>query len=352
VRRGRETPPTSAQLGGTYRGEGRAKGDLASAILAPSPKEALWRNEEGRIQEAFRDSARAMLRRWPQVPDADTGRAIDPVGGNAASGSDLPCLYSHNCTELTPKPPPWQASTPPKSSAVFPPSARRTAFSLQLNVQAMCDQVGIEKVGFLTLTFSDHILEPKEAQRRMHSLTTHVLRPRYGRVIRVIERQKSGRIHYHLLVSLPSDIRTGADFDAFALGEYRSANKALRDEWAFWRKTAKLYGFGRTELLPIKSSKEAIGRYVGKYIAKHIDQRQPRDKGVRLVSYSGHKVANTYFSWAGGLSKEWRKKLKAFVYMLHDQGAIASPTIFAMRSQFGSKWAMYWRDSIIAMPVD
>src|SRR6202035_3537083 len=99
-----------------------------------------------------------------------------------------------------------------------PNSARRTAFALQLNVQAMVERYGLERVGFLTLTFAQHILEPKEAQRRMHSLATHVLRDRYAAAIRVIERQKSGRIHYHLLVAMADDIRTGADFDAFAEG--------------------------------------------------------------------------------------------------------------------------------------
>jgi len=185
----------------------------------------------------------------------------------------------------------------------------------------------------------------------MNSLTTHVLRPRYGRIIRVIERQKSGRIHYHLLIALSRDIRTGFDFDALANHDYRSASPALRTEWSFWRSTAKRYGFGRTELLPIRSTTEAIGRYVGKYIAKHIEEREHQDKGVRLVTYSGGKAANTRFAWAGGYAQQWRLKLKSFVHMLHDSGAIISPTLAAMRIQFGPRWAYKWRDSILAMPT-
>jgi hypothetical protein len=235
---------------------------------------------------------------------------------------------------------------------LFPPGSRRTAFALQVNVQAMCEEFGIDQVGFLTLTFAEHITDPKVAQKRMNSLTTGVLRPRYGNCIRVIERQKSGRIHYHLLVNVGADIRTGASFDEFAKGIYKSASPRLRAEWAFWRKTAKLYGFGRTELMPVKSSTEAIGRYVGKYIAKHLNFRQMRDKGVRLVSYTGGRTASTRFAWASKGSRSWRLKLAAFVQMLHQTGSISSPTTESMARVFGPRWVWKWRDSIMSFPVE
>ncbi len=233
----------------------------------------------------------------------------------------------------------------------FPASARRTAFALQVNVQAMCERCGIERVGFLTLTFAQHIVDAREAQRRLNSLNTHVLRPRYGRVIRVIERQKSGRIHYHLLVNVGADIRTGVDFDALSRCDYRSAGAELRAEWSFWRRTARRYGFGRTELLPVMSTGEAIGRYVGKYISKHLEHREERDRRVRLVSYSGARVASTRFAWASGGAAQWRQKLRAFVTMLFESGAIGSPTMEAMRVRFGPRWARYWRDCIMTFPT-
>jgi hypothetical protein len=43
---------------------------------------------------------------------------------------------------------------------------------------------------------------------------------------------------------------------------------------------APKYGFGRTELLPIKKTAEGVAKYVGKYVAKHIGQRLPADKGA------------------------------------------------------------------------
>jgi hypothetical protein len=267
--------------------------------------------------------------------DDSTGGAGAGTRAQRGSGSELPCQNSHKCTEPTPV-----------------ASAKRTAFALQINVKAMVERYGLEKVGFLTLTFADHVLDPKEAQRRMHSLTTHVLRKRYAAAIRVIERQKSGRIHYHLLVALQDDIRTGCNFDEFAAGVYGSAPLELRREWAFWRRTSKQYGFGRTELLPVRSSSTAIGKYVGKYIAKHLEHREQRDKRVRLVSYMGvGRVASTRFAWASGGAAEWRKKLGAFVHMLYEAGELLSPTMSAMRLKYGPRWAHHWRDCIGTFPL-
>lgn len=227
------------------------------------------------------------------------GGGIPPreAGGDAVR--PLPCLNSNNCTE-------GEGQDHQKLQG----NHRKTAFALAFNVRELCRKHGVERVGFLTLTFADHVICPKAAQRRFHSLKTHVLDVRYSSWIRVFERQKSGRIHYHLLVVLKDDIRTGADFEAFERGDYRTANPLLRAEWAFWRKTAKAYGFGRTELLPVKSTADGIGAYVGKYIAKHIEARPESDKGVRLVSFSrGAGAANSRFAWASPRSWLWRQKL-------------------------------------------
>jgi hypothetical protein len=168
----------------------------------------------------------------------------------------------------------------------------------------------------------------------------------------VYVRQKSGRIHYHLLVNVGADIRTGFSFSAAAKGDYRSASPALRSEWAFWRRTAKLYRFGRTELLPIMSSSVAVARYVGKYISKHFDSREARDSGVRLVSYVGPRVASVKFMWAGGGAKAWRAGLGALVRDLAASGQIDFPSFDAMRRAYGRRWAWEWRDVISARALD
>jgi hypothetical protein len=184
------------------------------------------------------------------------------------------------------------------------------------------------------LTFAQHVTEPKEAQRRLNSLLTNVIQSRYEQWVRVFERQESGRIHYHLLLVLADDIRTGVDFDAFERQDYRTASEALRSQWAFWRDCAPSYGFGRTELLPVKSTSEGIARYVGKYVSKHIENRQDRDKGVRLVAMSkGARIGSTRFAWATPGAWLWRKKLSLLAESL------GIDSIEEMSEEFGPRWA-------------
>jgi hypothetical protein len=214
----------------------------------------------------------------------------------------------------------------------------------------MVKDYGIDKVGFLTLTFPDHVTEIREAQRRFNSLATNVLRDRYQAWMAVLERHKSGRIHFHLLIADKHDIRTGFDFQAIKRRDYRSASPHLRSEWAFWRLTAKAYGFGRTELFPIRSTGEGIGKYVGKYIGKHMESRKDEDKGVRLVRYSSKaRYAVTRFSWAKGGGFSWRYKVRSFAWMMLDSQGI-TPTMAGLREALGPHWAYQWRDFILSLP--
>ena len=258
---------------------------------------------------------------------------------DGATGELLPC----RSLETT------QSRTVPKG---LTGPHRKVASALAWNVAHLCQQFGTERVGFLTLTFADHVTDVREASRRFNSLATNVLKKRYGHFIRVLERQKSGRIHYHLLVALPDDIRTGADFEAFAKRDYKSANNHLRREWAFLRKTAVLYGFGRTELMPIRSDAAAMGQYVGKYIGKHLDQREERDKGARLVSYSGDaRMATSKHMRLEKPSTEWRAKCLTFCRMI----AAGKPharieTMDDLRFELGPRWSYHWRDFILGLP--
>lgn len=265
----------------------------------------------------------------------------------AKSGAPFPCLYSNNSIENEKN----NLNLALSDAALgLKTQVRKSASCLAWNVEYFCDKFGLENLGFLTLTFRDHVTDVKEAQRRLNSLTSNVLRGRYRYYIRVMERQKSGRIHYHLLVVLDGDIRTGFDFIACAKGDYRSANKRLRDEWLFWRKTAPKYGFGRTELLPIKSNSEGIARYVGKYIGKHFESRQIQDKGARLVEYSrGSRVASTRMQFVSAGSAEWRRKVGIFCYYISETMG-CEPSFEGLRSVLGPRWAYQWREFIAALP--
>jgi hypothetical protein len=267
----------------------------------------------------------------------------------------VPCLYRNNSTEIhkNSSEKPFEPVTSEQMSKHLDLAKkyRKTSTALSFNVQCLAEKYPLKNLGFLTLTFKDDVQCYREASKRFNSLSSHVLNNRYQAWMKVMERQKSGRIHFHLIVVLNGDVRTGFDFPAISRQDYSSAGKYLRSEWSFWRSTAKKYGFGRTELLPIKSSSEAIGRYVGKYISKHLDSRIPDDKGARLVSYSKNmRVMNTKFSWVTEGSKQWRLKVKAFCHFVSDRTG-CEPNFDGLRAELGPKWAYNHRDFIGQMPV-
>ncbi|EDD8833867.1 phasyl DNA replicon protein arp [Salmonella enterica subsp. enterica serovar Mikawasima] len=269
------------------------------------------------------------------------------VSASEKSGDSLPCLYSNNCIRIDENNPVYP---PPLLGFELKTQVRKSASCLAWNVEHFCKKFGIENLGFLTLTFRDHVVDIREAQRRFKSLVVNVLKKRYPHYIRVVERQKSGRIHYHLLVVVGEDIRTGFDFRSVENGDYRSANKFLKAEWAFWRKTAPAYRFGRTELLPIKSGAEAIARYVGKYIGKHFSNRLDEDKGARLVDYSrGARVASTRLMFVSDGSAEWRRKVGIFVHYIADSTG-CEPSFEGVRRMLGPRWAYHWREFIASLP--
>jgi hypothetical protein len=253
-------------------------------------------------------------------------RAVAGAPGEAGcSPAALPCLNTINCNEGKNNP-----------SENLSAGHRKTAYALKLNVLWMIEKYGLPRIGFLTLTFARHVVNYKEAQKALHSLMTGVLKGRYVEYIIVMERMDSGRIHYHLLVVMAEDIRTGFDFVAVKAGDYRSASAYLRAEWFFWRETAPKYGFGRTELLPIKKTAEGVSKYIGKYIAKHIGQRLEEDKGARLVRYS--KRANRVgirFSWTSVGAFMWRSKLAAFCGMFRLNPDNYKATL---KEWYGSNW--------------
>jgi len=240
----------------------------------------------------------------------------------------------------------------------------KTAEKLEVNVLSFVEKFGVDKVGFFTLTVGDQkgkqfvkVWDAKEAGRRFNNLARRALK-RYRAWIAVLERHQDGSIHFHLLVALGEDIRTGVSFREFEEGVYTSAGDQLRSEWAFWRRTARRYGFGRHELLPIKTREEAIARYIGKYIGKHMEHRLELDKGVRLVRYSryvvlpgsrevGYRRAYGNFMGVGGLSWLWRQKVRIFAGKLDKESRGYNEV--AMQNRFGKHWAYKMRAEIMAV---
>lgn len=229
-------------------------------------------------------------------------------------------------------------------SGFFSPYRKKTAFVLLENAQRFVDRYGLEYVGFLTLTFPDNVTDHREAYRRFCNLRKCFLSVIFGEYLMVKERQIRGAWHFHLLIQVHQDIRTGFNFDEVfpgkgRRGRYSSASPYLRSIWQEMRQALPRYGFGRAELAPIRSTGEAMAKYVGKYLEQNVintivNQGEYSTKGVRLTSASkGWPVSSPKFAWNTEGGKVWRDKVAALA------AAMGYESTLEFRERWGERWA-------------
>jgi hypothetical protein len=279
--------------------------------------------------------------------------------GEAAPASDLPCQYSDNCIGKD------------SSSKLVPlsPYRKKSRHRLEMAIEWMVNKYGINHVGLLTLSFgvpgsgrgSQATWELRElakdldfVQKRWASFRSNVIAVRYQDWICILEPHKDGVWHLHVVVATKEDIRTGTDVET--LSNYKLPywmrrgknlrNEALAAEWRALRVTACKYRFGRVELLPIKKTKEAFARYLGKYLTKTFNLIEPGRKH-RLVRYSRGigRHLSICFSIRGLGNLLYRTRLKMAAAMLNfkDYGYFAD--------FFGPRWNYYLRDIIAGIPI-
>lgn len=241
------------------------------------------------------------------------------------AASPLLHLYSNNGIEGTPSDGQEKAEAIFNLCNVLTPYHKRQAHTLFSNVQRLVTKEAptVGHVGFFTITTPDSVTDSREFRKRFHSFTTNFLKkhPAFGpwvatkevQVLRGIKEGNTGSWHTHLVVVLAQDIRDGFNFEEMAKGNYRSASPWLRNLWKELREALPKYKLGRSELVPIKSGPDAIARYVGKYISKHVGCRTEEQKGVRLISYSGSWIRNSCrIAWNSKNASEWRRKVALF----------------------------------------
>jgi len=288
------------------------------------------------------------------LKDRQGGALTAPPSGGAVGAASLPCLYSNNSIGA-PEPDEWRK---------LQSNHKKTADKLKRAVHWLADHYGIEHIAVLTLTST--LKDARSFTKRLDSINSNLLRGRYHDWVRVIERQENGNLHAHYVVALRWDVRTGFDWDQARLAyEFqrvrrytlaraawvKAANAAvnghlLRVEWKFWRDKSGKYGLGRTEILPVKSTGEAIARYVGKYVSKHIGNRREEDKGVRLMATSkGVKVGTTAFAWHSPRSTLWRMRVRDFALF---NGCF---DMAQLKAKFGPRWAYVHFDTIMGIPI-
>jgi len=191
---------------------------------------------------------------------------------------------------------------------------------LEIEVLAAIMRNGPERVGLWTSTPGEvvdgkfvKVSDWREASRRWNSLISNASK-KWIQWVCVMQRHKDGGVHYHVCFVSEKDIRGALDWEALRRRDYRSANEALREEWAFWREVAPKYGFGRVEVLPVRDA-NSLGRYLARYLARELGKRREGDRRARLVRYSQswQRVVVGPFCWADVAALRARRRGEAFV---------------------------------------
>ena len=264
----------------------------------------------------------------------------------------------------------WNQGKKPTSACA------KKCYSLTQNLKSFVKKYGIENLGFLTLTFKGNLSDEIEAQRRYKNLNRTWNREKPFKVLcRVLEYQDRGAIHYHCVVLMPTDIRTGFDWESFDKageaqrnGKYyerqkwtrqysASSAKTLRETWSWLRNKCESHGFGRSELLPIKKP-DNIGSYLGKYLVKENRKQQARHnhekhgisvdiqkRKTRAITYGQNisRVANTNFSWVSNPNQGTPMRVKIGRWAEY-RGFKSTEEI---RAVYGPHWSHHLRNEFM-----
>jgi hypothetical protein len=149
----------------------------------------------------------------------------------------------------------------------------------------------------------------------------------------VRERQmRTGNWHGHALVDVGFEIRRDFPFEEVSQRNYRNVDQRVRDLWKQLREKAPRYGFGRTELLPIKSYSEWAIKYLTSYLGKALfSEKTVGEEKARLFGMWGCvRSAYSRFDWVSG--RIVRKK-KAWLSWAH---GFVGEDDFSLR--YGNRW--------------
>lgn len=184
---------------------------------------------------------------------------------------------------------------------------------------------GVRRLAFVTLTFREAVIV-KEAQKRWNNFNSNFLRDHRGvDWVCVGEMQRRGVPHYHLVMRLPWDIRTGFDFSK-PHPQKGMIEKGLDPRvWEFWRamkRALRSARFGEmAHMQPVKGS-ASICKYVAKYIGKDDENALlsgvPWPKHSRRIRVSqGFRVVGAIgtFAWVNA-GREWRSFLSRVAAVL------------------------------------
>lgn len=287
--------------------------------------------------------------------DGDGTSPTGPRQRDSGAAPALPCLFSNISNENREK-----ATEPVKAKLAG--YQKKRAESIQQNGKALVESVGLERSGFLTLTFDPKRhpgLTVKRALEMFDSLNTGFLSKHFGVWMRVVEFQKNGMPHFHLLIDCKADIREGFNWGYYHHCQVRrrmndekpkgnlNRSPALKELHKLLNSTCPKYGFGRPELTPIRDP-QAVGWYVGGYMSKSLACRPPEAKGARFVGYARDfkRRVKGQFSWNTPAAWVYRQKLGTFAAKSGIFGD--ADTVFkGLYALAGPHWAYHLRDAIL-----
>lgn len=248
------------------------------------------------------------------------------------------------------------------ASAVLSPYYKRSAQTLYSNVMRLTQESkSIGHLAFITITFKRNVQDHLEASRCWKSANSNWFSPNpdYGTYINTKELQEKRRMvwHYHIIAEVGEDIREGFDFDLFAWwlkGNNRfkhpcpTGSPYFHRLWKELNEVMPSYGFGYINSIePIRTTEEAVSRYIGGYIGKTIGRRSEQEKGVRLVNYPKGWLRNSpKFSWNTSNAAEWRRKVSKFAN-IH-----GCSEFYQISQRLGPNWAYKYLEDIVNVDLN
>src|ERR1700737_1090416 len=188
---------------------------------------------------------------------------------------------------------------------------RRTQFVAEMNISCYIRFAGENQImiGYLTCPGAQSLVE---FQRMWKSFLNGVLRKVFPSGMAVRERQsRTGDWHAHFIVHVGFNARSGYPWNSVKARDYRGVDERIRNLWKVLREKSEVYGFGRSNLEPLKSSGEAAARYVSKYLSKRTgsDKMVGEERCALFTVWGTRRYCSDRFRWNTIRGRENRRRL-------------------------------------------
>jgi hypothetical protein len=182
-----------------------------------------------------------------------------------------------------------------------------------LAVEGMGNKYGVERIGFGTVTLDPkNGMTPAKAQTQWHSWWSHEGSQRYVSIVKVVEVQSNGRIHFHFVSVCRTDIQTGSHVDNSDPRwlQLQRMNKACREENLWLSESVQRYGFGKiASVEPVKKNLQAVAKYLSDYLTKSpLPESWGRRRSYELCGEIKRQIGSS-FHWCTPSSWIRRQKL-------------------------------------------